>query len=669
MATIKQNRWTSSGVIYPSYLWEGEAVTGMGGAIYLNSKSASLSGGGDETDCAYFIGNSSGSNGGAIALSSSTIPMSLSYLEFRGNTAGNGGAIYFKSVGLTLENVWFTGNTAAQGGAIFNDGAITLTNVLFSGNSATTSGGAIHNKADRTVTLNGATFYTEYDTVNNLGVLNFSGTNYLNASVTGTGTLNVEENAVLIFGNTANIEIAGLTFGGNNAMTFTGSTRVKFNVVQDLSDVAITVDGSNFTSGTVTVALGVNAIGGYRVIGSDNSALFLRVGTTNNSLVLYERNADLAGGTVVEGNYKGTGDSNLVTGGVVENAFFGTTQTSGNVRTVFTGGTVANSMIGGALVLTGSSAGLDNVMLDIHDGVSLLGGPSNGGMNYVAGYAYGANGAYDLDTTPTLSVTQSTLNFSGSEISGNFYAGAHARRGAYADVDETVVTVTGGYIEKLYGGGWAERGDKTYAIEGGTAARSDVGTATVTISGGTVERLYAGGGNAFGGYTDVGTANLTISGGQVDFVFLGGRNINSSVGDATLTITGSAQTLTRISGRNDCGADRTASGTLNVQTNVTVDYLDDVNVINVSEYKTLEITQFASYDITDPLALKVNLITDGFGGEDWTVLSGAYMDVFHDAEFFVNDTAYTEGGVVIGDVTYVLTKGDDSITFGRKQLA
>ena len=36
MAKSKQNRWTSSGVIYPSYLWENESSS-LGGAIYLNS--------------------------------------------------------------------------------------------------------------------------------------------------------------------------------------------------------------------------------------------------------------------------------------------------------------------------------------------------------------------------------------------------------------------------------------------------------------------------------------------------------------------------------------------------------------------------------------------------------------------------------------------------------
>ncbi|MCI5778328.1 MAG: hypothetical protein MR051_00670, partial [Lentisphaeria bacterium] len=169
----------------------------------------------------------------------------------------------------------------------------------------------------------------------------------------------------------------------------------------------------------------------------------------------------------------------------MEVAFFGTTQASGSVRTVFTGGTVSNSMVGGALVLAGSSAGLGTVTLDIRDGVSFLGGPSNGGMNYVAGYAYGANAnPSGRDDTKCLTVDSAALNLSGSSINGNLYAGAHARRGAWTEVTATTITVTGGIVEKLYGGGWAER-----------YGQSDVGTATVNISGGSINRLYAGGGN------------------------------------------------------------------------------------------------------------------------------------------------------------------------------
>ncbi|MCI5778373.1 MAG: hypothetical protein MR051_00900, partial [Lentisphaeria bacterium] len=292
-----------------------------------------------------------------------------------------------------------------------------------------------------------------------------------------SGKTNVTAPMTLTVTGATNSVIGG-TMSDVDDLVIDAGASLTFTTAQDLSGVALTVNGSH---GVGTVATGVSAIGNYTVIG--DADLFLKLDGTD--LVLYEKTADIAGGTTVEGNYKGTGDANLVTGGVVEVAFFGTTQASGSVRTVFTGGTVVNSAIGGALVLAGSSAGLGAVTLDIRDGVSLLGGPSNGGMNYVAGYAYGANASPSArDDAKCLTVDSAVLNLSGSSINGNLYAGAHARRGAWTEVTATTITVTGGIVEKLYGGGWAER-----------YGQSDVGTATVNISGGSINRLYAGGGN------------------------------------------------------------------------------------------------------------------------------------------------------------------------------
>ena len=632
----------------------GAFLNGDGAAIYNNGATASLT-----ITNALFSNNDGGQYNGAAVQNNTRLTVQGSTFA---DNACNNGTIYTNGTNgaVDISGSTFTGNLRGYAVNMLY-GTMTVSNSKFDGNAY----GGIY-ITEGTLTIRDSEFLTGADRVG-VGAaagLTLAGTNTLNANLSGS-TVNMAENAALIFGNTSSIYVAGLTFGGSNVLTFSGSEKVNFTKTggQDLSDAAITVDGSVYAGTPVTVATGVNAFDAYTVSGGDNLMLF----TAGEDLILDEVSNQMTGGTTA--NFFG-GTSNLMTGGVVEVAFFGTTQTSGDVRTVFTGGTVVNSMIGGVLVQKGNSAAFGTVTVSILDGVSLLGGPSNGGMNYVAGYAYGANGAYDLDTTPTLGVTQSTLNFSGSEISGNFYAGAHARRGAYADVDETIVTVTGGYIEKLYGGGWAERGDKTYTIEGGTAARSDVGTATVTISGGTVERLYAGGGNAFGGYTDVGTANLTISGGQVDFVFLGGRNINSSVGDATLTITGSsAQTLTRISGRNDCGADRTTgTTTLNVDTFVTLDYLDYVDQINISEGNRLHIVEDVIY--TNGNGLAVDLETDGFDGV-WTLFSAtdaADINTLAEARFYFNGgtTSYTMGDTMtIGGGTYSLNKSGLSIALSK----
>ncbi|MCI5778995.1 MAG: hypothetical protein MR051_04155, partial [Lentisphaeria bacterium] len=78
---------------------------------------------------------------------------------------------------------------------------------------------------------------------------------------------------------------------------------VTFDTAQDLSGIALTVNGS---LGVGTVATGVTGIGGYDVIG--DASLFLKLDGTD--LVMYERAADLKDGDAPVGNYKGTGDSN-----------------------------------------------------------------------------------------------------------------------------------------------------------------------------------------------------------------------------------------------------------------------------------------------------------------------------------------------------------------------
>ncbi|MCI5778709.1 MAG: hypothetical protein MR051_02660, partial [Lentisphaeria bacterium] len=373
-----------------------------------------------------------------------------------------------------------------------------------------------------------------------------------------------------------------------------------------------------------------------------------------------------------ETNFVG-GTANLITGGTVTAAFFGTRKNSfGSVRTVFTGGTVANSMVAGALVQAKdtANAALDTVSVDIYDGVSLLGGPSNGGMNYVAGYAYGRSDWTALPGSANYTVGEAVLNLSGSSISGNLYAGAHARKYAYTSVGEAVVNVTGGTVEKLYGGGWAERGDKS--ITGGTVALSTVGTATVNISGGSINRLYAGGGNSYYGYTSVDTANLTISGGTVDFVFLGGKNNNCFVDNATLTITGDAQTLTRVSGKTDSGVDNTGSAILNVQTDVTLDYLDYVDRINIAEACTLNITELVLYDDISQ-ELSVYLGTDGFDGT-WDIFSATNardIDTLAEAQFYLvgGSTSYTMGDTIeIAGGSYSLNKTQSGLGIALSKI-
>ena len=430
-----------------------------------------------------------------------------------------------------------------------------------------------------------------------------------------------------------------------NLVIDAGAT-AEFAAAQDFSAVKlITVDASNYAGADLVVATGVAAVGDYAVTGNP----------TSDSLALLVRNGDLILTRATEfsgeetGIYTG-GTATIMTGGFIGKSFVGTDNTTGSVASVIRGGTVVNPVIGGALQRQNQAKTvLDTVTLTISGG-EIAGGADNGGQLYTAGYAYGAGDAA-VDTAVTYEVGTAALVLSGGSIAAqNLFAGVHARKGAWTVANETVVTVTAGAYHRIYGGGWAELNGK-----------SEVGAATISVSGGTVERIYAGGANAAGGETVTGSATITVSGdAAVDFIFLAGKNANCSVtNDAAVTLSGDAKSLVRISGRNGNGSDKTGGVTsLTVATNTTVDYLDYVDVLNLAQGSTLDITTLAQYENGSDATL--NFLTDG-GSEAWTALSGAGFELFQSAQFQVNgETVLRDGETgALGESGYKLDFTDD----------
>lgn len=117
----------------------------LGGGIYLD--------GGDlELEHVVLTANRSASHGGAIYNAAGSVDMR--HADLTGNWAqrldgsrGRGGAVYnADGATLTALNSFFRGNDAGQGGAIYSFGSditLTLTNVALTGNFSTNFGGAI----------------------------------------------------------------------------------------------------------------------------------------------------------------------------------------------------------------------------------------------------------------------------------------------------------------------------------------------------------------------------------------------------------------------------------------------------------------------------------------------------------------------------------------------
>ena len=142
---------------------------------------------------------------------------------------------------------------------------------------------------------------------------------------------------------------------------------------------------------------------------------------------------------------------------------------------------------------------------------------------------YGGGGSASTrgDVTGTANLTvggniNPGIDISDHNIENHVYGGS--RRGAVA---VTNLTVNGGKISKVYGGGSGVK----------SADWCDFGTTNVTINGGTMMGVY--GGNAFGaGYKD-GSAvtNVTINGGVMDQVF-GGSEWASVTGTTVVRVNG-----------------------------------------------------------------------------------------------------------------------------------
>ncbi|MCI5778360.1 MAG: hypothetical protein MR051_00830, partial [Lentisphaeria bacterium] len=108
---------------------------------------------------------------------------------------------------------------------------------------------------------------------------------------------------------------------------------------------------------------------------------------------------------------------------------------------------------------------------------------------------------------------------------------------------------------------------------------------------------------------------------------------------------------------------------LNVQTNVTLGYLDYVDQITIAENCTLNVTDLVLYDDISQ-ELSVYLKTDGFDGV-WDIFSATNagdIDTLAGAQFYLagGSTSYTMGDTIeIAGGSYSLDKSGLSIALSK----
>jgi hypothetical protein len=157
---------------------------------------------------------------------------------------------------------------------------------------------------------------------------------------------------------------------------------------------------------------------------------------------------------------------------------------------------------------------------------------------FAGGYATGHDTAKLAPVYTVESVT--------ATISGGNWGGAHGGRGVfggvfasdsttggdagvYAKVGDVNLTVSGGTMGNVYGGGWAQKN-----------AKSEVGDVNLTVKGGTIANIFGGGSTSTsGGSTVAGKVTITVSGGTITGdIYARGQNATDATGAASVIFTG-----------------------------------------------------------------------------------------------------------------------------------
>jgi len=474
-----------------------------GGALFVRQNDTTVR----KMSGVSFVGNTAGTFGGAIYNylgNGLTVDGTAGRNTFTDNAAKNDGGAYFALYGgATFSAVDFTGNKAVNGGALYfdsgydSDHICVVSDAVFTNNTATGNGGAIYNKHTSGLKIENSAFMTASDTIYNLSTVTFSGNITLNASLLGTGTYTVVDGANFTIGQ--GVDLNGL----------------------DLSNATVTVNSALYTGSEVTVATGVAAIGAYTL---DNKELMLSV--SDNKLIL-SKMAEIALND--EKTVTGT-ESNLIASGSAETFIANKTAAAENLLTTIKGGAISNALVGGAYAKFAEvgKAVIGKVELNISDLADVA------GKVYAGGYLYGNNSD---SAEAQMEVAEVNVTLDGGKVSTNMFGGAHAREYGNANIETVNITVTDGIHGRIYAGGWAEKGAESHVgtsnviISGGTVdylygagANADgetfVGTSNITIENDAVVNTIFMGGRY--GYSYVNTVNLTFAGENKELTRLSG---------------------------------------------------------------------------------------------------------------------------------------------------
>ena len=524
----------------------------------------------------------------------------------------------------------------------------------------------------------------------------------------GKATATVEGNSSVTVNNATSL--AGVV-GGGIAETYYGGGGAAVSEVKGTSFVAInggTIEGIAYgavagNAGTSSAAV----VGGGMANGEGASA-----SVTNTNVSITGGTIDgkvVAGGLAINGGTTTVKESTLLTmtGGEVTGDLIGGNllEKNGEEDSVIAGstvnvesGTVAGEIYGGSYVRnTAGTSEVANTTVNISGGTIGAKVPQ-GWAQYVVG---GGKAMSNATTTESSVMGTAAVNISGGDITrgavvgGGFARAQGASGSATANVEDSVVNLTGGSLVGVVGGGLAENlgttrssatatvtatasltidgnatvngiiykgndGEDTSSsaavIGGGLAyskngskAIASVETANTTINGGTINGgVYAGGmADGTGAKAEVTNANLTIKGGTINGnVYAGGYALNGGKADVTTAIITLDGTGAKVNG--DFEGNTTSTLTFN-------NYDDKFNNAAYG---------FGTLNVAEGSNVRMDAVVSGKQGTAEDPQTG-FFGARHDAEGSSNPITITGGGTITAKQFHVSTNANVTIAHGN----
>ena len=278
----------------------------------------------------------------------------------------------------------------------------------------------------------------------------------------------------------------------------------------------------NIKSGTIrNLAAGADA-------GGSAGAVNLTIGGGDFTGVVY------AGGFGSVGGRTAT----LISDGLFRKDFYAgalanklTEQTGvGEVSLTVAGGKFSGNLYGASAVKpAGTGSGVRHTAGDVT--LTVTGGETDKSdfCIFAGGYATGT-AAENVYTVDSVSATIAGGSWGTVSNGRGIFGGAFAS-GVGTEAGDVNLTISGGSMGNVYGGGWAQKN-----------GRSTVGDVNLTISGGTIANVFGSGSHSTsGGSTDTGDITITVSGGDISgAIYARGQFDDDTTGTAEVIFTGGA---------------------------------------------------------------------------------------------------------------------------------